>query len=103
MTTDLSHFLRDFADNGVTITEDEEKLRQAADMIDMQALRHDHHGCRLCVTQRAEAADALETQQAEIDRLKAQAADDIIWMSGIGPIPDEGQAVWGYIQRRWLR
>jgi hypothetical protein len=39
-------------------------------MVDLTDLRHDHHGCRLCVRQRAEAAD-------EIDHLR-----HAVWMNG---------------------
>jgi hypothetical protein len=38
----------------------------------------------------------------EIERLRNQAAEDIIWISGIGPIPEEGLRSWGEIQARWL-
>ena len=37
--------------------------------IDLAGLRHDHHGCRLCVRQRAEAADEIERLRAENKRL----------------------------------
>ena len=38
----------------------------------------------------------------EVERLRAQAADDIIWMSGIGTIPDEALETWRRISERWL-
>lgn len=46
--------------------------------------------------------DTLLRQADEIERLRARAAEDIIWMSGIGPIPEEGLTVWYEIQARWL-
>jgi len=45
----------------------------------------------------------IDQLEAEKEELKDQAADDIIWMSGIGPIPDAGLAAWSGIQERWLQ
>ena len=45
----------------------------------------------------------IDELEAEKEELKDQAADDIIWMSGIGPIPDAGLAAWSGIQERWLQ
>ena len=41
-------------------------------MEDLSWLRHDHHGCRVCVIQRAEAADEIERLRAaneDLDRV----------------------------------
>ena len=48
----------------------EHEMSDLTDRLDTQSLRHDHHGCRVCVRQRAEAAD-------EIDKLR-----DAIWNEG---------------------
>jgi len=48
-----------------------------------------------CVA-RNEAAD-------EIERLRTQAAEDIIWMSGPVSTPAADLAAWHEIQDRWLR
>ncbi len=48
-------------------------------MGDLMELRHDHHGCRLCVRQRAEAAD-------EIERLQKMLA--AVFRPGTYPGPD---------------
>ena len=50
--------------------------------IDLAGLRHDHHGCRLCVRQRAEAADEIERLRAAqqvLPRCRTEHPDNRFW------------------------
>lgn len=71
---------------------------------------------RYCIRLVTEAADRIDELEAEVEahkeetakyyrevvRLRTKAAEDIAWMSGIGPIPDEALDYWRRIQDRWL-
>lgn len=47
--------------------------------------------------------EGLREAATRIEELEHQAAEDIIWMSGIADIPSEGLKAWAEIQDRWLR
>ncbi len=42
-------------------------------------LRHDHHGCRLCVLQRAGAADEIERLQLSLAQVRAEQVKLMRW------------------------
>ncbi len=46
-------------------------------MVEMVDLRHDHHGCRLCKRQRAEAADEIERLEAENADLRSRTSSTL--------------------------
>lgn len=71
-------------------------------MVNPIELRHDHHGCRLCVQQRAAAADHIEELEAELARLHDElgpydsvtvAIDDAREQGSWDALTDAGRAV----------
>ncbi len=48
-------------------------------MGDLMELRHDHHGCRLCVRQRAGAADEIERLQLSLAQVRAEQVRLMRW------------------------
>ena len=47
-------------------------------MIDLMGLRHDHHGCRVCIGQRAEAADEIEKLREALKQIAATQPDAVL-------------------------